>query len=153
METQEKTEEESPLRNVLRLWERDSVIDMTEPSKEILRVPLLHSKYLNILTKHRLASKKASFDIARMKKIKWEYYTGKMDKEELEKHGWEPFRFTLKSDVATYLEADTDIIELMKRKSYHDEVVEVCTAIMKELSNRTFQLREHMTFERFIGGR
>jgi hypothetical protein len=34
----------------------------------------------------------------------------------------------------------------------HDEICEACTAILKELNNRTWQLREYMTQERFIAG-
>lgn len=140
------------LEQVLKYWESDSIIDETEPSREILRVPILHSKYLNIMTKHRIAVKKATFDFNRMRKVKWEYYTGKMSEEDLKDYGWEPFRYTLKSDVSTYLESDNDLIKLLEKKVYHEEVAEVCVAILKELSNRTWQLREHMTHERFIQG-
>jgi hypothetical protein len=140
------------LDKVLEHWSKDSVVDDTEPSREIIRVPVLHSKYLNIMSNHKLASKKAFFDYNRMRRLKWEYYTGKMSQEELEEHGWEPFRYTLKSDVTTYLEADNDLIRLLEKKVYHEEVVSVCEAILKELNNRTWQLREHMTHERFIQG-
>jgi hypothetical protein len=140
------------LENILKAWEKDSAIDQTEPSREIINVPLLHSKYLNFMIKHRIASKKVGFDLARMKRQKWEYYTGKMSQEELNELGWEPFRYTLKSDVSTYMESDKDIIRLMEKKTYHDETIAVCESVMKELNNRTWQLREHMTHERFIQG-
>jgi hypothetical protein len=141
-----------PLDKVLEYWTKDSVIDETEPSREIIRVPVLHSKYLNIMSKHKIAGKKAFFDYSRMRKLKWEYYTGKMSEEELKELGWEPFRYTLKSDISTYLEADNDLIRLLEKKVYHEEVVSVCEAILKELNNRTWELREHMQHERFIQG-
>ena len=75
------------LEQILKLWENDAVIDQTEPSKELLKIPTLHSKYLGILTKHKIASKKAHFDYLRMKKVKAEYFTGKLDKDELEQYG------------------------------------------------------------------
>ena len=68
----------------LKHWEKDAVIDSTEPGKELLRIPTLHNKYLNILTQHRIASKRAQANYMRMKKTKWEYYTGKLSQEELE---------------------------------------------------------------------
>lgn len=142
------------LEQVLEYWGRDSTVDETEPSREIIRIPLLHSKYLKIMSEHKLASKRAHFDYAKLRKTKWEYYTGKMSKEELQERGWEPFRYTLKSDVSTYIEADEDLVKLLLRKNYHDEVVDVCESILRELNNRTYQLREHMQHERFImGGR
>jgi Recombination, repair and ssDNA binding protein UvsY len=140
------------LDQILKHWESDSIIDQTEPGKELIKIPVLHNKYLTILTKHKIASKKANYDYLRMKKTKWEYYTGKMSQEELEEHGWEPFRYTLKSDISTYLESDNDLIKLLEKKVYHDECVSVIEAIMSELKSRTFQLRDFISWEKFIGG-
>jgi hypothetical protein len=140
------------LEQVLDYWKKDAEIDQTEPGKELIRIPILHSKYLNILTKHKIASKKAFFDYNRMKKVKWEYYTGKMSQEDLEQYGWEPFQFTLKSDIATYLESDSDLIKLLEKKVYHEEVVSVIESIMNELKQRTWQLRDYISWEKFVGG-
>jgi hypothetical protein len=140
------------LQEVLKLWDTDSVIDQTEPSKELIRIPVLHAKYVKILTAHKIASKKAHFDYLRMRKVKWEYFTGKLSQEELEEYGWEPFQFTLKSDIVTYLEADKDLIKLLEKKVYHEEVVSVVESIMNELKQRTWQLKEYINWEKFIGG-
>ena len=140
------------LEQVLENWKKDVEIDQTEPGKELLNIPKLHSKYLNILTKHKIASKKANFDYLRMRKTKWEYYTGKMSQEELKEYGWEPFQFTLKSDISTYLEADKDLIKLLEKKVYHEEVVSVIESIMNELKQRTWQLRDFISWEKFVGG-
>jgi hypothetical protein len=140
------------IEQILNLWTADSDIDQTEPGKELLKIPKLHNKYLTILTKHKMAGKKANFDYLRMRKTKWEYYTGKLSKEELDQFGWEPFQFTLKSDISTYLESDQDLIKLLEKKIYHEEAVSVIEAIMGELKQRTWQLRDFITWERFIGG-
>ena len=140
------------LEHVLKNWEIDTDIDQTEPGKELLKIPKLHNKYLAILTKHKIASKKAQFDYLRMRKIKWEYYTGKMSQEELQSYGWEPFQFTLKSDITTYLEADGDLIKLLEKKVYHEETISVLESILNELKQRTWQLRDFISWEKFIGG-
>jgi hypothetical protein len=140
------------LEQILKYWEKDSQIDQTEPSKELIRIPILHSQYLNILTKHRIAVKKATFDYQRMRKTKWEYYTGKMSQEDLQQYGWLPFAFTLKSDVSTYLEADNDLIKFLEKKAYHEEVVAVVESIMNELKQRTWQLRDYISWEKFVAG-
>ena len=140
------------LEQILKYWDADSNMDQTEPSKELLRIPILHSKYLNILTKHKIASKKAHFDYLRMRKIKWEYFTGKMSKEELDDYGWEPFQFALKSDINTYLEADSDLIKLLEKKVYHEEAISVIESIMSELKQRTWQLRDFISWEKFVNG-
>jgi hypothetical protein len=140
------------IEQILNHWEKDSVIDSTEPGKELIRIPILHNKYLTILIKHKLASKKANFDYLRLKKVKWEYYNGKLSREELEEHGWEQFKFTLKSDITTYLESDNDLIRLLEKKIYHEEVITMIESIMKELNSRTYQLKDFISWEKFING-
>jgi hypothetical protein len=140
------------LEQILNKWEKDAVMDQTEPSKELLRVPILHQAYLKILTQHRIAAKKAHFDYLRMRKVKWEYYTGKLSQEELDEYGWEPFQFALKSDINTYLEADKDLIKLLEKKVYHEETVSVVESIMNELKQRTWQLKEFINWEKFVSG-
>ena len=140
------------LEQILKLWTVDAEMDQTEPGKELLKIPTLHNKYLSILTKHKIAAKKANFDYLRMRKVKWEYFTGKLSQEELEEYGWEPFQFTLKSDITTYLEADKDLIKLLEKKVYHEECVSVVESVMNELKQRTWQLRDFISWEKFVGG-
>jgi hypothetical protein len=142
----------SKLDDLLQMWAKDSEIDRTEPGKALLDIPKLHSKYLNILSSHRLLIRDAEFKYNRMKKIKWEYYTGKLDDDDLKKYGWEPFPFVLKSDITTYLDSDEDMAKYMAQKRMYEEIVEVCQSIMKELSARTFQLRDFIQWEKFIQG-
>lgn len=140
------------LEQVLKYWEKDAEIDQTEPGKELIRIPILHNKYLTILTKHKIASKKSHFDYLRMRKAKIDYFSGRMGQEELESRGWTPFQFVLKSDVNAYLEGDDDLIRLLEKKVYHEEVVSVTESIMYELKQRTWQLRDFIGWEKFIGG-
>ena len=140
------------LDELLEMWKKDAEIDRTEPGKALLDIPKLHSKYLNILSRHKLLQKECEFKYSRMKKIKWEYYTGKMDQDDLAKYGWEPFPYTLKSEINTYLEADDDVNKYLAKKLLHEEIVEVCQAILKELNNRTWELRSFIDWEKFIQG-
>ena len=142
----------SKIDDLLAEWAKDSVIDRTEPGKALLDIPKLHSKYLNILSTHRLLIRDAEFKYNRMKKIKWEYYTGKLDDDQLKKYGWEPFPFVLKSEINTYFESDDDLNKLVASKMIHDEIVDACQSILKELNSRTYQLRDFIAWERFIQG-
>jgi hypothetical protein len=140
------------LEELLEMWRKDSVIDRTEPGKELTNIPQLHSKYLNILSHHRMQSKGLEFKLHKLKRLKWEYYTGKLDESQLKQYGWEPFPYVLKSEISTYLESDEDLNKLMSNKAMHDEIVDVCGSILKELNSRTFQLRDFIQWERFIQG-
>jgi len=140
------------LEDLIEMWEKDSKIDETDPGKELLRTPILHSKYVKQHIANSLAAKQCSFEYARMKKIKWEYYNGRLDEDELKKYGWEPFRFTLKSDLNTYLESDGDLSKIAARKVLFEQGVTACEMIIKEINARTYQLRAFIEFERFVHG-
>lgn len=140
------------LESLIESWTRDSDIDSTEPGKEMIRIPILHNKYNKFLTLHNLATKRAGLEIQKLKKIKWAYYTGKMDDDELKKYGWEPFQFVLKSDVTVYIDGDDDLNKLMRKKVYHEEAANFCLNVMKEINSRTYQLKAFMDWERFING-
>ena len=140
------------LEDLLEEWRKDSDIDRTEPGKALLDIPKLHSKYLNILSNNRFLAKEAEFKYNKLKKLKWEYYTGKLDDDDLQKYGWQPFPFVLKSDITTYLDSDEDLNKYLAAKAVHDEIVELCGAILKELNSRTYQLRSFIDWEKFIQG-
>lgn len=140
------------LEELLEMWKTDSVVDKTDPGKEILNIPQLHAKYLNIMSFSQLTLKDIQFKVNRMKKLKWEYYTGKLDDVTLKTRGWEPFPYVLKSDIVTYMDSDEDINRLLAQKALTEQIVEVCTSILKELHSRTFQIRAFMDWEKFIQG-
>jgi hypothetical protein len=142
------------LEQIIKLWDEDCNIDMTEPGKELLKIPVLHNKYLKILVKHRLANKKINFEYSKLKRIKEEYYTGSLSQEELEEYGWEPFLLNLKTKqgIERYIDSDKDLIRLLEKKMHHDESISVCESILQELKSRTYQLRDYISWEKFIGG-
>ena len=72
------------MEDLTNQWDKDSKIDLVEAKEELIRIPVLHSKYNKYLSLHNLSSKKCVNDINKMKKLKWLYYTGKMDQEQLQ---------------------------------------------------------------------
>ena len=81
------------IEDLMSEWSKDSVMDPTEPGNELLRIPQLHAKYLNFLVTNTAVSKNASFDIAKRKKVLFDYFQGLMEPDELEANGFsEPWR-------------------------------------------------------------
>ena len=139
---------------IIEYWKLDSQIDESKPHQELVNTPILHAKYVEILSQHRLAAQKAKFDHARMKKVRREYYLGNLAKETLDDYGWDQFDLKIgtKGNIDTYLEADDFLIKILEKKAYYEECVFICEAILKEINNRTWQLREYMTYARFLAG-
>jgi hypothetical protein len=140
------------LFKLIEMWERDSAIDKTEPGLELAKIPNLHSKYAKEHVLHSLASQQCGIEYSKMKKLKWEYYNGRMSEDELKKLGWEQFGFLLKSDISIYIDSDEDLTRLNAKKTVHDQAISFLTMVIKELGNRTFQLRALIDFEKFIQG-
>lgn len=137
---------------LIDMWEKDAKIDNTDPSRELLRIPILHSKYVKQHVLHSLGLKQCIIELAKMKKLKWEYYQGRLDEDELKKYGWEPFRFVLKSDISTYIDSDEDLAKLQGKKALHEQAVTACEMIIKEINARTYQMRAFIDFEKFVHG-
>lgn len=140
------------ITTVLDEWKTDSKINGDEPGAELLKISTLHSKYLTKLSENRQEKSKLLRNLNKLKKIKFEYYSGKMDIEKLKKYGWEPFPYILKSELNTYLEADNHIQEIETQISVHEEIIDICTFILKEISSRTWQLKEFIGWTKFTSG-
>lgn len=136
-------------------WSKDCVVDETEPGRETAKIPVLHAKYLRILTHHNLICKKLTADYNKLKRIKFEYYSGDLNNpEDLEHYGFEPMNKKLhKTSVPTYVDSDIDLNNILMKKMVHQEIVDFCTSVMKELNNRTFQLGNIIKWEHFSGGK
>lgn len=137
---------------LLEEWKKDCKLDKLELSSELRKIPSHQSKYLQILSTHRCAFKEGERRLAKLRRIKYEYYTGRLDQAALKQYGWQSFPFTLKGDLNTYMEADKDLLNARAVLAIHEEVVSVCESIIKELNNRTWQLKEICGWEKFISG-
>ena len=139
---------------LMESWQRDSKIDDTEPGKELIRIATLHSKYLNILTRHKLIVVKLDSDYRSLKSIKWDYLKGDLNNpEDLKKYGLEPqLRTIIRQDIPLYLDSDPDLNKVSTKKAVNQEIVDYCTSVLKELHSRTFQLKSYIEWQRFTSG-
>jgi len=144
----------SELEHIMKLWDEDSIINPTEPGKELLKIPVLHNKYVKFLMKNKLTVKSLNFEYSRLRKVKEEYYNGSLSQEELDQYGWEPFLLNIKTKngIDKYIDSDEELIKLLKKKMYLEEAIFLCETILKELNSRTYQLRDYIAWEKFIGG-
>jgi hypothetical protein len=136
------------------MWIEDSEVNQLDLQLELLKIGKLHSKYLRILTHHSLVSKKIMSDYNTRRRIKWEYYNGYLNnQDDLKKYNIEPMQIKLmKSEINTYLDSDRDLNDMLLKKVLHDEIVDFCKAVIKELGNRTFQIRAAIDLKKYEGG-
>ena len=132
---------------------KDVALDESAMDLESLKIPQLHSKYLNFLTDERLCLSKMKHDLSVLLRCKWEYYTGKMSQEELTVRGWEPFALkVLRNDLDLYLESDADLGKLRMKVEYQEQKIALLEEIVKELNNRHWKIRNAIEWRKFING-
>lgn len=139
--------------DILSTWEEDCKIDKTELGDEALRLFSLHHKYHKIFTNERLILKKQESDFKQLRLEKHEFYS-QGHTEETRKKGWElPAKgMILKSDLAMYVEADKDIINLSLKIGLQQEKIQILDSILKVIMNRSFPINAAITWQKFING-
>jgi len=141
------------LDDILNEWDKDAPIDRTEPAKELARIPILLGKYLRALKDHKIKARKFTYDYKELKRVKKEYYMGKSSKEVLAEKGWEQFPLKLlRGEESDYIDSDADLNKLNIRIQYHDEIADTAERIIKELNNRSWQLRGIIQWETYSRG-
>lgn len=141
------------LEDIHEAWATDSKINPLDLSGESLNTPKLHGKYLKILSEERLKLKKLKASLSELTFAKTEYFTGKMDREELAQRGWQPFSIKLlRQDVPTYMNADSDIVKLNLQIGLQEEKVEVLESILKTIANRGFAIKSYIDWKKFENG-
>lgn len=134
-------------------WEKDSEIDMTELGNEAIKIPKLHHKYFQLYTNERMLLRKYEAEMKTLKLQKYEFYTQGPSKESQEK-GWTlPSRgMILKQEMPMYMEGDQDLINLSLKIGIQQEKVELLESIIKSFTNRGFQIKSAIEWNKFTMG-
>ena len=140
-------------------WTEDSHVDFQFKSKEYsadlgqlaLDIPFQHNKYLNHYTDVSQIKTSLEFEIRKLVKDKREYYSGEADAKTYAK---KPFGSHIKTTekMRTYLEADDEIINLEAKIKYLEQMMYFLDQVMKQISNRGFQIKSAIEWEKFVNG-
>jgi hypothetical protein len=76
------------LNQILDMWAEDCRINNNKLDESSAQSPVLHAKYLRLLSEAKLTLKKIERDQKLLLKDKWLYYNGKMDQKQLDDKGW-----------------------------------------------------------------
>jgi hypothetical protein len=125
-------------------------IDVTKLQTESAETPLIYSRYMNQYNEvcAKLKWYKMEYDILYLDK--WKYYLGKADPDVYLKFPL-PEK-VLKSDVAMYISADSDIIDLKKKMTSYEIQEKDLEKKLKEIGSRSFHIRNIIEWEKFQAG-
>ena len=138
------------LEEIQELVDKDLKINDSELDLESIKTPQIHNKYMKLLTKFKLMLSRNESEFHITKKQKWEYYTGKADPSV---YAEKPFNLKiLRQDVDKYIDSDKDIIKLKQKSDYLNTVVDFLDRTVRQISNRTFTIKNAIDWKKFISG-
>ena len=139
------------LEKIQEMWQRDSVIDPDNLHDESLKIPQLHSKYYTIYNTITLLREKARTSYSKIKLERYNYYTGKAEPEVYAEEPF-PYKVREKDAIQRHLEADEKLTQLDLKIRYYDTTLKFLEDIIKNVSNRTFQIKNAIEWNRFQAG-
>jgi hypothetical protein len=139
------------LETLQSMWEKDSQIDPDNLHTESLKVPALHAKYHEMFNNFLLLRKKAEQQRKNIRHERYEYYSGKADPEVYQKN---PFgkKIRDKDTMTKYLDADEKLKEVNLKIDYYETLLNYCESILKQINNRTYQIKNAIEWQKFIAG-
>ena len=144
------------LEDIQELWTSDCVLDDVQLDLESKRIPELHNKYYKIFSDEKLRLVKFESRKKELSRLKWLYYTGKIDRDSLDNMGWKPFELDIKSrnkvDLDRFLESDKDMIDIQEKIAYQKEKIEYLESIIKTVVNRNFLIKNIIDWRKFTSG-
>ena len=130
--------------------DKDLKINDTELDLESLKTPQLHNKYLKHYKNFKLLLTRAESDYKILKRVKWEYYTGKASPQVYQQ---KPFNLKImKSDIDKYLESDEELIKAKQKIDYLETVVNYLDRTLKIIGGRDWQIRNSIEWRKFTSG-
>ena len=139
------------LEQIQEMWPKDSVIDPDNLHDESLKIPQLHSKYYTIYNTITLLRERAKETYNRVKLERYNFYAGKAPAEVYEEEPF-PYKVREKDAIQRYLEADEKLVSVDLKVRYYDVMLKFLEEVIKNISNRTFQIKNAIEWHRFQAG-
>ena len=139
------------LETLQRMWNEDSKIDPDNLHTESLNIPVLHSKYYDIYNTLMLLRKKAEQQRKNIRHERYEYFSGKADPEVYINDPF-PKKIRDKETMQKYLDADTKLSGVSLKIEYYEVMLRFIEEILKQITNRTYQIKNSIDFMRFSSG-
>ena len=139
------------LDKIQEMWERDSHINPDNLHDESLKIPQLHSKYYTIYNTITLMREKAIDSYNRIRLERYNYYTGKAPAEV---YAAEPFPYKVreKDAIQRHMDADEKLNTINMKIKYYDTILKYLEEIIRIISNRTYQIKNAIEWNKFQAG-
>ncbi len=147
----EKKSNPCTVEAIQSMWDKDSNMNQDELDSESLKIPQLHAKYYDLYNTILLMRKRDEQQHSTILLDRRKYYTGKATAD---MYAEEPFPYKVrdKDDLKLYLDADERLTKIKLKISYYDTMLKYLEEILRQVSNRTYQIKNAIEWRRFSAG-
>ena len=139
------------LEQIQEMWEKDSKIDPDNLHDESLKIPQLHSKYYTLYNTITLLRERAREQYSKVRLERYNYYTGKAPAEVYAEEPF-PYKVREKDAIQRHLDADDKINKIDMKIKYYDVMLKFLEEIIRAVSNRTYQIKNAIEWNKFQAG-
>ena len=139
------------LEQIQEMWEKDSKIDPDNLHDESLKIPQLHSKYYTLYNTITLLRERAREQYSKVRLERYNYYTGKAPAEAYVEEPF-PYKVREKDAIQRHLEADDKMNKVDMKIKYYDIMLKFLEEIIRVVSNRTYQIKNAIEWNKFQAG-
>ena len=139
------------LEQIQEMWEKDSKIDPDNLHDESLKIPQLHSKYYTLYNTINLLRERAREQYSKVRLERYNYYTGKAPAEAYVEEPF-PYKVREKDAIQRHLDADDRMNKVDMKIKYYDIMLKFLEEIIRAVSNRTYQIKNVIEWNKFQAG-
>jgi len=139
------------LENIQEMWKRDSVIDSDLYCEESTKIPQLHQKYMELFNTFFLMQKEQEAKLKTTKRDKWLYYKGRAPASVYKDAPFD-LKLTTREEIDMFIEADEEYQKIILKLDYIGQVLAFLDSVLRQLNNRTFQIKNAIEWQKFQNG-
>ena len=142
------------LDKVQEEWQKDSELHRDLPellANESLETSRLHSKYIAYYNQFRMMLTECETKLHKMKLEKWQYYSGKAPAEVYEEEPF-PYKVREKDAIQRHMDADEKLTKIDMKIRYYDVTLKFLEEIIRNISGRTYQIKNAIEWQKFQAG-
>ena len=139
------------LDKIQEMWEKDSKLDNDNLHEESLKIPSLHAKYFEMYNTIFLMRRKSEQQRKNIRHERYEYFSGKADPDVYVESPF-PKKIRDKETMQKYLDADEKLSGVSLKIDYYETMLVYIESILKQINNRTYQIKNAIEFMRFNAG-
>jgi hypothetical protein len=136
--------------DIITEWKKDAKINEIDLDESSIAIPVLHAKWLDVLTKERQKLRKLEIKKKQLQKTLFQYFRGELNNpDDLKEIGREPLLSKpLNSDTQMHIDSDNEMVDMLIKISYQQEVVDVLNEILKSINTRNWVIRNAVEYRK-----